>query len=324
MASEAWVTLATNDSYAIGVLVLAHSLKAAQSTRPLVVMVSSHVSAAMRGLLSDVGCDIKDVNVLDSGDSANLAVLARPELGITFTKLHCWTLTDYQKCVFLDADTLVVRNCDELFDREELSASPDAGWPDCFNSGVFVFTPSHETYTNLIQFAVSKGSFDGGDQGLLNSYFSDWATKDISKRLPFIYNMTATAVYSYRPAYNQYGADVRIVHFIGATKPWQVVDGSTFQTSAPSEHVTQWLSIFNEQVRSKLTLDMAGVAQQFAVLELAAGAEASGVSSEEQIQRRREAWERGEIDYKGQDSFDNIMGKMQETMRRSSPTDSPK
>ena len=60
-----------------------------------------------RERLSEVCSKIKVVNVLDSGDSANLAVLARPELGITFTKLHCWTLTEYSKCVFLDADTLV-------------------------------------------------------------------------------------------------------------------------------------------------------------------------------------------------------------------------
>ena len=40
----------------------------------------------------------------------------------------------------------VVQNCDELFQREEFSASPDPGWPDCFNSGVFVFVPSVETY----------------------------------------------------------------------------------------------------------------------------------------------------------------------------------
>ena len=42
--------------------------------------------------------------------------------------------------------TQVLRNCDELFDREEFSAAPDAGWPDCFNSGVFVFKPSEDTY----------------------------------------------------------------------------------------------------------------------------------------------------------------------------------
>lgn len=52
-------------------------------------------------------------------------------------------------------------NIDELFDREELSAAPDSGWPDCFNSGVFVFRPSVETYNHLLQFATEHGSFDG-------------------------------------------------------------------------------------------------------------------------------------------------------------------
>ena len=50
---------------------------------------------------------VKEVDVLDSKDAANLALMARPDLGITFTKLHCWNLTQYTKCVFLDADTLV-------------------------------------------------------------------------------------------------------------------------------------------------------------------------------------------------------------------------
>jgi len=55
----------------------------------------------------------------------------------------------------------VLENIDELFEREELSAAPDAGWPDCFNSGVFVFRPSLDTYRRLLQFAVTHGSFDG-------------------------------------------------------------------------------------------------------------------------------------------------------------------
>lgn len=50
---------------------------------------------------------VKLVDVLDSKDEAHLALLKRPELGITFTKIHCWRLTEFDKCVFLDADTLV-------------------------------------------------------------------------------------------------------------------------------------------------------------------------------------------------------------------------
>ena len=55
----------------------------------------------------------------------------------------------------------VLQPIDELFDRDELSAAPDAGWPDCFNSGVFVFRPSLDTYERLVQLALTRGSFDG-------------------------------------------------------------------------------------------------------------------------------------------------------------------
>ena len=101
------------------------------------------------------------IEELDSKDWEHLQLLNRPELGVTFTKLHAWRLVRFQKCVFLDADTLVLCNVDELFEREEFSAAPDVGWPDCFNSGVFVYKPSFETFANLYQLAIKEGSFDG-------------------------------------------------------------------------------------------------------------------------------------------------------------------
>jgi glycogenin len=66
-----------------------------------------------------------------------------------------------------------------------------------------VFKPSNETFGKLLQFAESIGSFDGGDQGLLNQFFSGWSTSDSTKRLPFLYNTASTATYSYMPAFKQ-------------------------------------------------------------------------------------------------------------------------
>ena len=43
----------------------------------------------------------------------------------------------------------------------------------------------------------------GGDQGLLNSFYNTWSTEDISKHLPFIYNVVSQAFYSYLPAFTQ-------------------------------------------------------------------------------------------------------------------------
>ncbi|XP_050095686.1 uncharacterized protein LOC126577793 isoform X4 [Anopheles aquasalis] len=263
MSKNAWVTLATNDSYSLGALVVAHSLKRVHTVHQLAVLITPGVSEAMRTKLRNVFNLVEEVNLLDSKDEANLALLKRPELGITFTKLHCWRLTQYEKCVFLDADTLVLRNSDELFEREELSAAPDIGWPDCFNSGVYVYRPSLETFASLLQFAVTNGSFDGGDQGLLNAYFSEWAHKDIQKHLPFVYNTSSVATYSYLPAFKQFGHNTKILHFIGVSKPWlQNFNSETRKVYVPSEcyHLANflqyWWDIFCEDVHSRLSPDM--------------------------------------------------------------------
>ncbi|XP_063838374.1 nuclear receptor corepressor 2-like isoform X4 [Ostrinia nubilalis] len=263
MSNRAWVTLATNDSYGLGALVLAHSLRRATSAYPAVVLITPSVTDAMRERLRAVFADVVIVDVLDSKDAAHLALLQRPELGITFTKIHCWSLTQYEKCVFLDADTLVIQNCDELFEREELSAAPDVGWPDCFNSGVFVYKPSNETFEKLIKFAQERGSFDGGDQGLLNSFFSDWAHGDINKHLPFLYNVTSAAFYSYLPALKHYGQDLKIIHFIGIAKPWlQQFNWESRTVDAP-DHLKGllqlWWDLFVGQVHSQLDVTMVEV-----------------------------------------------------------------
>lgn len=201
--AESWVTLATNDTYCLGALVLGESLKQVGTSRSKVILITPEVSRKMRDVLSQVFDVVREVDAINSGDEQILALMKRPELGVTLTKIHCWSLVEYSKCVFLDSDTLFLRNADELFEKEELSAVCDIGWPDCFNSGVFVFKPSRETFNSLVKLAAEEGSFDGGDQGLLNSFFSDWSTADISRHLSFIYNMTLIAAYSYPPAYKR-------------------------------------------------------------------------------------------------------------------------
>jgi len=195
MSSEAFVTLATNDGYALGALVVAESLRKVGTQRSLVVLISN-VSDLIRRTLATSFDEVVVVEELNSNDSEHLSLLSRPELGVSFTKINCWLLEKYSKCVFLDADIVVLSNIDDLFQREEFSAAPDAGWPDCFNSGVFGYQPSKETFRQLVQFASEKqASFDGGDQGLLNAFFSNWRSSDISRHLPFTYNVTSNTFF---------------------------------------------------------------------------------------------------------------------------------
>ncbi|XP_048349581.1 glycogenin-2 isoform X2 [Sphaerodactylus townsendi] len=255
---QAFVTLGTNDAYCKGALVLGQSLRKHRTSRMLAVLTTPQVSKAMRAALSNMFDAVVDVDEIDSKDAMCLALLKRPELGVTFTKFHCWTLTQFSKCVFLDADTLVLCNVDELFDREELSAAPDSGWPDCFNSGVFVFRPSLKTFNLLLQFANECGSFDGGDQGLLNNFFSNWATTDISKHLPFLYNMSSSAVYTYAPAFRYFGKDAKIVHFLGSTKPWNykynpqtktiTEDGSASVSESQRSFLELWWEMYSSTI----------------------------------------------------------------------------
>lgn len=324
MAQEqAFVTLATDDTYSLGALVLAHSLRQVHTTKKLVALITPNVTHHMRSQLGSVYDIIQEVNVLDSGDEANLALMSRPELGVTLTKIHCWCLTQFSKCIFLDADTLVVQNCDELFERDELSAVPDVGWPDCFNSGVFVFQPSKDTFKGLLKLAQEQGSFDGGDQGLLNSYFKDWATKDISRHLSFIYNMNSNASYTYLPAYRQYGQNVKIVHFLGAIKPWMhrynTVTGEVERFGDCQhvwEHLQQWWNIFMKKVQSLLQPECSGLAGALSQLSLETGGSSSGhAESPASSMARQHAWERGQIDYLGADAFDNIQRKLDATIK---------
>ncbi|KAK9765002.1 glycogenin glucosyltransferase [Basidiobolus ranarum] len=212
---DAYITLITNDAYSLGARVLAQTLRESATSKRIVCLYTPTVTLPVRKEMSVFFDELIAVEPIDSKDSENLHLLGRAELGITFTKIHLWRLTQYRKIVFLDADTLPLRNVDELFElKADFSACPDAGWPDCFNSGVFVCTPSQETYEELVHLAATEGSFDGGDQGLLNLYFNNWS------RISFTYNVTPNAFYSYAPAYNHFRNSISIVHFIGSHKPW--------------------------------------------------------------------------------------------------------
>ncbi|XP_029937618.1 glycogenin-1-like [Myripristis murdjan] len=328
MSDQAFVTLATNDSYAKGAMVLGQSLRNHNTTRKLVALVGPHVTEPCRTALHSIYDEVCVVDIMDSGDASHLALMKRPDLGVTFTKLHCWTLTQYSKCVFMDADTLVLSNIDELFEREELSAAPDPGWPDCFNSGVFVFRPSNETHEKLLAFCSENGSFDGGDQGVLNSFFNTWATADISKHLPFIYNLSSIAIYSYLPAFRQFGHDAKVVHFLGKTKPWNYTyDVQSGQVRGHSlspdpsqlhpDYLVMWWQIYAKSVLPSLqqAYGDAPFSTGFTedkIHEDVKGAQLSAPPPPPQIssEERKQRWEAGQVDYMGDDSFVHIERKL--------------
>ncbi|KAH7965981.1 hypothetical protein HPB49_012373 [Dermacentor silvarum] len=204
---ESWVTLATDDTYAFGALVLGYSLREARTRYKLTVLVTRDVGAVMRHLLAQAFDDIEQVTLLRGRDPLGCPTREADGVACSYTKLHVWRLLHLSKGVFLDADTLVLANCDELFRRREFSAVPLRGWPDLFDTGVFVFEPSEKTH----------GLGSAGRPFFDRAYLKFGAS------------------------------DAKIVHFWGADKPWtQVYDWSKAQVrpSPDCQHHPQHLQMW--------------------------------------------------------------------------------
>lgn len=250
-------SLLYSPDYLPGALVLAHTLRKLNlHGAHIVLLCSTHkfTSSQLRRLelLYDV---IIDISVIASVPGANFQLLNRPNLACTFSKIHLWCLP-YEKVLYLDCDTLPLlgspRSVSDLllvdFDSNEILAAPDSGFPDVFNSGVFVIKPNPHDHNMLMLLAASRSedvSFDGADQGLFNQYFNadpDWVQKSVNGRpptsrwvkIPFLYNTTPNTHYEYLPAYNYFltsalAPRLKLVHFIGPQKPWQGSQSGLFQ-----------------------------------------------------------------------------------------------
>lgn len=117
---KAWATLITNNAYLPGLLVLNYSLKRAGSTYPFVALYADAFPAA-----SDVALHsalrvrgIQTRRVTELRPSIDRAYGADVRFTDTWSKLAVFECTEYERLVLLDSDMLVLRNMDELMDRD--------------------------------------------------------------------------------------------------------------------------------------------------------------------------------------------------------------
>lgn len=215
----AYVTLlAHGDGYRPGVEALGHSLDQTGTRAPRVAMVTPDVSTQTRQALGSAGWRVREIDPIDNPRSDELFSRHRH----VYSKLRLWELTEFEQVVFLDADTVVLRNIDELFERPDFAAAPDFLLPDQFNSGVLVATPSHDTFQRMVAALHSSPSYDGGDQGFLNEFYRDWYTGPSVRRLPSGFN-THHFIYQFISSHpvlsRQVGPTIRVVHYT-MQKPW--------------------------------------------------------------------------------------------------------
>lgn len=216
-------TLSGGDAYLPGVEALGRSLVGTGTSASRVVLITEDVSAVARAQLQEQGWQLQLIEPIPSPDPDAAPLYAR--FSKTFTKLRAFGLSDFDKIVLLDADTVVLRNVDDLFERPSFSAAPDFFLPDRFNSGVMVVEPSPALFATLEQALHKCRSYDGGDQGFLNEFFPTWYEGPSAHRLRAGYNLhhfVFQFLLGRETLREQVLDEVRIIHFT-LQKPWQNV-----------------------------------------------------------------------------------------------------
>lgn len=230
---RAYVTLVTGDDYAHGARGLVRSLVLSGTRADIVVLHTDGVAEAALQPLAALGARLVRTALLPTSDAFNRAhardVLHRvapfdkgnkPPLHTpldNFTKLRLWQLTEYGSCVFVDADALVLRNVDELFDYPEFCAAPNVyeDWGDFhrMNSGIFTARPSEATFARMLAALDRPGVFwRRTDQTFLEQFFPDW------HGLPVTYNMLQYVWFNIPGLWHW--PSIRILHY-QYEKPWQ-------------------------------------------------------------------------------------------------------
>nr|KYP74339.1 Glycogenin-1 [Cajanus cajan] len=198
----AYVTvLHSSEAYVCGAIALAQSIRQHnnnnQTTDLLLLADESIGPKSLRGLKS-AGWKIKRIkrilNPFAEKGSYN---------EWNYSKLRMWQLTMYDKIIFLDADLLVLKSIDDLFNYPQLSASPNDF--TMFNSGLMVIEPSMCMFENLMKKSLDVKPYNGVDQGLVNEVFTWW------HRLPMKLN--------YVKSFEEIPEDLHVMHYLGL-KPW--------------------------------------------------------------------------------------------------------
>ncbi|KAG0447361.1 hypothetical protein HPP92_028352 [Vanilla planifolia] len=227
---EAYVTLLYGDEFVLGVRVLGKSIRDTGSSKDMVVLVSDGVSDYAKRLLQADGWKVELISLL-----ANPNQVRPKRFWGVYTKLKIFNMTMYKKVVYLDADTIVVKSIEDLFQCSRFCANLKHS--ERLNSGVMVVEPSKVVFEDMMTKVNSLPSYTGGDQGFLNSYYGDFAnshlfepnlTAEVRKsrpvpemeRLSTLYNADV-GLYMLANKWMVDERELKVIHYtLGPIKPW--------------------------------------------------------------------------------------------------------
>ena len=230
---NAYVTLVTNRDYAAGALALTRSLRLTATEADIVVLHTGAIAESDLAPIVALGARPVRAELLPTSDAFNerhararlhaLAPFTKGEKPAfhtpldNFVKLRLWQLSEYAKCVFIDADALVLKNIDRLFEYPEFSAAPNVyetlGDFHRLNSGVFTARPSAATFDRMLTMLDRRDAFwKRTDQTFLQAFFPDW------HGLPVFDNMLQYVWFNLPELWDW--KSISVVHY-QYEKPWE-------------------------------------------------------------------------------------------------------
>ena len=228
-----WVTLLSDNSYINGVIVLDRSLKETNSKYPLCVAVTNEVSEENIQLLHKLNISVVYFETvvppgMSSSDSPDI-ITSLDVYGWhkALCKIRVFSLEQFDKIVFIDADMIVKNNMDELFDMPHMTACRDCwdfdgNFGDTFslNSGLMVIEPDAKITENLLKFLIdfdSQGKMIH-DQWLIQEYYLGWMDCSCLHLSPY-YGIWTTRFNEAGVEYYYHMHKIKCIHMIDR-KPW--------------------------------------------------------------------------------------------------------
>lgn len=222
---KAIVTSLYTDAYGVAVSVLGYSIsKTSTSARKIVIYLPDKVSNYTLCRVQSAGWELLPVEYIpppDGGKDVFWRFLDQ------YTKLRIWTLdqdpNSLRSIVYLDADTIVKRNFDELFDIPFVfAASTDVyldnrGFSIGFNAGVLAIKPDSKVFDDMLT-KIYRDDYkhNEAEQGFLNLYYGQQVA-----RLPHVYNGNLAIKTKSRNYWDAIQGQMRIIHFT-LTKPFDI------------------------------------------------------------------------------------------------------
>jgi len=90
-----------------------------KANHPLACIIAKEVTESARNILTYMGVTLIETDLIRSPYDSYADKYDRPALRAGYTKIILWSLTQYKKLLYLDADMMLLNNIDAQFDNYE-------------------------------------------------------------------------------------------------------------------------------------------------------------------------------------------------------------